>query len=61
MNRTMTLLLAAVIGLLLAGLLMALLVPADPGHQTPGTAALVTGLSVGAAIGVALFSMKRRS
>ena len=61
MNRAVTLLLAAVVGLLLAGLLMALLVPADPAHQTPRTAALVAGLSVGAAIGVAAFAMKRGS
>jgi hypothetical protein len=59
MKRTVTLLLAALAGLLLAGLVMAVIVPAAAGRAGPATAVVVTAGSMAATMGVAVFAMRR--
>ena len=57
MKRVVTLLLAALAGLVLAGLVVGLLVPASPSRSGPGTALAVTLGSVTATMAVAVFAM----
>jgi len=59
MKRAVTLLLAAFVGLLLAGLVMAVIVPAAAGREGPVTAVMVTTGSIAATIAVAVFAMRR--
>jgi hypothetical protein len=59
MKRAVTLLLAAVAGLLLAGLVMGVIVPAAAGREGPMTALAVTIGSVAATMAVAVFAMRR--
>jgi len=59
MKRAVTLLLAALAGLLLAGLMMAVIVPATEGREGPLTAVVVTAGSIAATMAVAVFAMRR--
>jgi hypothetical protein len=59
MKRVVTLLLAAFAGLLLAGLVMGMIVPAAAGREGPMTAVVVTAASIAATLGVAVFAMRR--
>jgi hypothetical protein len=59
MKRTVTLLLAALAGILLAGLVMAVIVPAAAGRVGPTAAVVVTAGSMATTIAVAVFAMRR--
>jgi hypothetical protein len=59
MKRALILVIAIGGGLVLAGILMALAVPADPVRTSPGLAILVSVASVAACLGLAALVMRR--
>jgi hypothetical protein len=59
MKRALVFVIAVGGGLVLAGFLMALMVPAAPTHTSPGLAVVVTIASVAVCVGVAALALRR--
>jgi hypothetical protein len=60
MKRALVLVIAVGCGLVLAGILMALAVPADPAHTSPGLAITVAIASVAVCLGLAALVLRRQ-